>query len=248
MSYSSSDSIPVLYRDDRIVAVNKPAGIHVHPSAFDRGELSLIDILERQWGVKLFPVHRLDRPTAGVLVFALDSETASWLSAAFRERRVDKTYHAVVRGWMAENTATFDVRLDRQLPETIDAETAFRPLEWYEAPWPRRGFETFRFGLVEAKPVTGRRHQIRQHCDKLRHPILGDTVWGDTGLNGWFAAETARQGFDGTGLHLWCRRLVIPRSDGTSLTVEAQLSSRDADRLEWYGGFSLHEQRLPPNL
>jgi len=228
----------VLYRDDHLIAVNKPAGIHVHPSPFDRGEPPLIDLFERGWGVKLFPVHRLDRPTAGALVFALDSETASWLSAAFRERRVDKTYHAVVRGWMPDTHAAFDVKLDRKLPEKTDAETAFRLLERYEAPWPRRGFETFRFSLVEAKPVTGRRHQIRQHCGHLRHPILGDTVWGDTGLNGWFAEQVDRHGRSFPGLHLWCRRLVLPRPDGSLLTVEAA-PAREAELLQWYRSWFL---------
>ena len=238
MLNSSCDPIQVLYRDDRIVVVNKPAGVHVHPSGFDRGETSLVEILEREWGAKLFPVHRLDRPTAGVLVFALDAEAASRLGAAFRDRQVDKTYQAVVRGWMAQTTATFAVKLDRKLPETTDAETAFRPLELYEAPWPRRGFETFRFGLVEAKPVTGRRHQIRQHCDDLRHPIFGDTVWGDTGLNGWLGTELERHGRELDGLHLWCRRLELPHPDGKHLVLEAELPARDAARLDWYRGFA----------
>lgn len=239
MLSSSSVPIPVLYRDDRIVVVNKPAGMHVHPSPFDRGERSLIDILEAEWKVKLYPPHRLDRPTAGVLVLALDSEAAALLGAAFRERRVDKTYMAVVRGWMPENRAVFDVQFDRKLPETTDAETLFRPLELYEAPWPRRGFPTFRFSLVEAKPITGRRHQIRQHCDDLRHPILGDTVWGDTGLNGWFSAELVRNGVTPSGLQLWCRRLEFPHPDGRLLTMEAEPIEADKTRLEWYRQFAL---------
>jgi tRNA pseudouridine65 synthase len=239
MLNSSSEPIQVLYRDDRIVVVNKPAGLHVHPSPFDRGEPALIDLLEAEWGTKLYPVHRLDRPTAGALVLALDSEAASSLGAAFRERRVDKTYLAVVRGWMPENRAVFDVQLDRKLPETTDAETLFRPLELYEAPWPRRGFPTFRFSLAEAKPITGRRHQIRQHCDDLRHPILGDTVWGDTGLNGWFAAELVRCGMAPGGLHLWCRRLEFPHPDGRPMTVEAEPAEPEKNRLEWYRQFVL---------
>ncbi len=239
MSNSSLAPIPVLYRDEHLLAVNKPAGIHVHPSEFDRGETSLIEILEEQWGVKLFPVHRLDRPTAGALVFALDAETASSLGAAFRERRVGKIYHAVVRGWMSDTVADFDVKLDRKLPEKTDAKTLFRSLERYEAPWPRRGFPTFRFSLVEASPLTGRRHQIRQHCDDLRHPILGDTVWGDTGLNGWFASELVRQGVEPGGLHLWCQRLEFPRPQGR-LVVAAELCPQDAARLEWYRNFTLN--------
>ena len=229
--------VHVLYRDERILAVHKPAGIHVHPSPFSRGELSLIEIVEAQLGIKPYTVHRLDRPTSGVLVFALDHEAAAWLSTAFRDRGVGKTYWAVVRGWMPETHATFAVKLDRHLPETTDAETWFRPLENYEAPWPRHEFSTFRFGLVEAKPVTGRRHQIRQHCDDLRHPIVGDTVWGDTGMNHWLATQLESGGLAWGGLHLWCRRLEFSHPDGSPLVLEAPLWSTEQERLDGYRRF-----------
>jgi len=217
--------------------VNKPAGIHVHPSAYDRDEVSLIEELGRVWGVKLYPAHRLDRPTAGVLLLALDAEAAGDLGRAFRDRLVDKVYWAVVRGWMPETRAVFDVQLDVKLPEKTDAETLLRPLELYEAPWERRGFPTWRFSLAEARPVTGRRHQIRQHCDDLRHPILGDTIWGDTALNGWLAGVFATAGRPWGGLHLWCRELTFPHPDGRRLTVAAPLAPGDQDRLDWYRSF-----------
>ena len=228
----------MIYRDDRVLVVNKPAGIHVHPSEFDRDEPSVTQAVEAQLGLKPYPVHRLDRPTSGVLVFALDREAASFLGAAFRDRAVEKVYQAVVRGWMPAAHATFDVQLDVKLPEKTDAETEFSPLEHWEAPWPRRGFPTFRFSLVEARPVTGRRHQIRQHCDDLRHPILGDTVWGDTGMNGWLAGVFSSTGRRWGGLHLWCRQLVVPHpDDGRPLSLGAQPSEEDLGRLEWYRTF-----------
>jgi len=227
----------VLFQDDRILAVRKPAGIHVHRSEYDRDEPALAELIEAATGLNLFPVHRLDRPTSGALVFALDHEAASVLGAAFRTRAADKTYWAVVRGWMPETHALFDVQLDVKYPEKTDAETFFRPLECYQAPWPRRGFPTFRFGLVEARPVTGRRHQIRQHCDDLRHPILGDTVWGDTGMNGWLGTELGAQGRTLGSLHLWCRRLEVPHPDGHTLVVESPLSDGEANQLDWYRGF-----------
>jgi tRNA pseudouridine65 synthase len=212
------------------LAVRKPAGIHVHRSAYDPGEPALVELIEAQTGLELFPVHRLDRPTSGVLVFALDHEAASVLAEGFREHRVEKAYWAVVRGWMPEAHAVYPVQLDVKLPEKVDAETYFRPLEAYEAPWPRRGFPTFRFGLVEARPVTGRRHQIRQHCDDLRHPILGDTVWGDTGMNGWLGVQ---------GLHLWCVKMVVPHPDGQLLVLEAPPVGLDFERLESYRRFTV---------
>jgi tRNA pseudouridine65 synthase len=233
------DRWSILYQDDRILAVRKPAGIHVHRSAWDPGEPALVEAIEAETGLNLYPAHRLDRPTSGALVFALDPEAASVLGAAFRERTVDKTYWAVVRGWMPETRAVFDVQLDIKLPEKTDAETWFRPLECYEAPWPRRGFPTYRFSLAEAKPVTGRRHQIRQHCDDLRHPILGDTVWGDTNMNGWLATVFADAGRSWGGLHLWCRRLEIPHPDGHRLVIESPLGDAEAERLDWYRRFCL---------
>lgn len=228
---------PVLHQDDRVLVVNKPAGIHVHRSMYDRTEPSLVEGLETALGRKLYPVHRLDRPTSGVLVFALDHEAASLLGSAFRTRDVDKTYGAVVRGWMPASHAVFEVQPDVKDPRRIDAETHFLPLEHFEAPWPRRGFPTFRFSLVEAKPLTGRRHQIRQHCDDLRHPILGDTVWGDTGMNGWLAQVFASEGRVLGGLHLWCRRLVLPHPNGGILDVSAPLWPEVQQLLDWYRSF-----------
>lgn len=218
--------------------MRKPAGIHVHRSEYDRDQPALVELIEAETGLKLFPVHRLDRPTSGALIFALDRDAASVLGTAFRDRAVEKTYWAVVRGWMPETRALFDVQLDVKEPEKTDAETWFRPLEAYEAPWPRRGFDTFRFGLVEARPLTGRRHQIRQHCDDLRHPIFGDTVWGDTGMNGWLRTEFLARGRTLGGLHLWCRKLVVPHPDGRLLTIESPLSPEEADCLGWYRTFT----------
>lgn len=141
---------------------------------------------------------------------------------------------------MAPVQATFAVQLDVKLPEKTDAETGFEPLERYEAPWARRGFPTFRFSLVEARPVTGRRHQIRQHCDDLRHPIFGDTVWGDTGMNGWLSGVFAGEGRPWGGLHLWCQKMVVPHPDGGGpLTAEAAPGPGDRDRLAWYRTFAV---------
>ncbi len=235
MSADTPLSFEVLYRDDRLLAIHKPAGIHVHRSEFAPDEPAVVERLESQTGLKLYPVHRLDRPTSGVLLFALDHGAASSLGMAFQQRRVSKVYHAVVRGWCEAVTAVTPVQPDRKIKKWLDAETGIAPLELFEAPWPRRGFETFRFSLVEARPVTGRRHQIRQHLDDLRHPILGDTVWGDTALNNWLAGVWQTAGFSGGGLHLWCRRLEVPHpSTGLPLVLEAGLPATDLRRLEWF--------------
>ncbi len=200
----------------------------MHRSEFAPDEPAVVEQLTAQTGLKLFPVHRLDRPTSGVLLFALDHEAASALGKAFQERRVEKRYEALVRGWAPDVVATTPVQPDRKIKQWLDAETQFRLLVCYETPWPRRGFGTFRLSLVEARPVTGRRHQIRQHLDDLRHPILGDTVWGDTGLNNWLAGV-----WSPLGLQLWCRALTVPHPDtGVELTLRANLPVDDLQRLE----------------
>jgi len=209
----------ILYRDERLLAVNKPAGLHVHRSEFSPDEPAVVELLQSQTGLKLFPVHRLDRPTSGVLLFALDHEAASYLGKAFQEHRVEKVYQALVRGWCEDVVATTPVQPDRRIKRWLEAETHFRALEHYEKPWPRRGFETFRYSLVEARPVTGRRHQIRQHLDDLRHPILGDTVWGDTSLNNWLIPHWRAPG--PLGLQLWCVSMEFPHpSTGVSCVIK----------------------------
>ena len=213
----------ILYRDERLLAVNKPAGLHVHRSEFSPDEPAVVELLQSQTGLKLFPVHRLDRPTSGVLLFALDHEAASYLGKAFQEHRVEKVYQALVRGWCEDVVATTPVQPDRKIKRWLEAETHFRALEHYEKPWPRRGFETFRYSLVEARPVTGRRHQIRQHLDDLRHPILGDTVWGDTSLNNWLIPHWGCRG--PLGLQLWCLSMAVPHpSSGDSCVIKAHTS------------------------
>jgi tRNA pseudouridine65 synthase len=222
--------------------VNKPAGVHVHRSEFAPDEPAVVELLQAQTGLKLFPVHRLDRPTSGVLLFALDHEAASSLGKSFQERRVEKLYEALVRGWCPSGVVTSPVQPDRKIKQWLDAETAFELVHAYEAPWPRRGFDTFRFSLVQARPVTGRRHQIRQHLDDLRHPILGDTVWGDTALNNWLTSAGWRMPGEGVaavdeseaiGLQLWCRRLEFDHPEGKKkLVLEAPLRREDQLRRE----------------
>ena len=174
---------------------------------------------------KVFPVHRLDRPTSGLLVFALDAAAASVLAKHWRERAVEKVYHAVLRGWLeAPVTAEKPVRRDRKEPAVLDALTLFTPLEFWEPAWPRREFATLRLSLVEIRPHTGRRHQIRQHARDLFHPVLGDTIWGDTALNN-FVRERSRL----DRLCLFCRRMSFPHPvTGKLLSLEASETAEEA--------------------
>lgn len=197
----NQDPLPILYQDDRYVAVHKPAGMLVHRSPLDRGEkMVCLQLLRDQLGCEVFPCHRLDRPTSGILLFALDREALKAANEAFAGGRVEKVYHAVVRGWIQEPG-----RLDYPLrPEPEDrssaagktaraAVTAWRPLERYEVEEPVGPHPSARFTLLEMRPETGRRHQLRRHAAHLRHPIIGDTRHGDGVQNRFFRERFACQ-------------------------------------------------------
>ncbi|WP_342639013.1 tRNA pseudouridine(65) synthase TruC [Vibrio metschnikovii] len=182
--------LEIIYQDPYLVAVNKPAGMLVHRSWLDKHETQFVmQTLRDQIGQHVFPLHRLDRPTSGVLVFALSSEVASTLMPMFASQQMEKTYHAVVRGWI-EQADVLDYPLKVELDKIADkfaqedkepqsAMTAYRPLAKVEEPFSTGKFATTRYSLMELKPKTGRKHQLRRHMAHLRHPIVGDTTHGD---------------------------------------------------------------------
>ncbi|MDP2574052.1 tRNA pseudouridine(65) synthase TruC [Vibrio penaeicida] len=182
--------LDILFQDEYLVAVNKPAGMLVHRSWLDKHETQFVmQTLRDQIGQHVFPLHRLDRPTSGVLVFALSSEVASEVMPMFANHEMQKTYHAIVRGWI-EQGDTLDYPLKEELDKIADkfadkdkeakeAITVYQPLGKVEVPLSTGRFPTTRYGLVEMKPKTGRKHQLRRHMAHLRHPIVGDTSHGD---------------------------------------------------------------------
>ncbi|MCK6265335.1 tRNA pseudouridine(65) synthase TruC [Vibrio sp. ZSDE26] len=182
--------LEIIYQDEYLVAVNKPAGMLVHRSWLDKHETQFVmQTLRDQIGQHVFPLHRLDRPTSGVLVFALSSEVASQVMPMFANHEMEKTYHAIVRGWIEEGDVLdypLKVELDKiadkfatQEKEAQDAVTAYQPLAKVEVPYSTGRFPTSRYCLMEMKPKTGRKHQLRRHMAHLRHPIVGDTTHGD---------------------------------------------------------------------
>lgn len=161
-----------LYRDEHLVVVNKPSGLSVH-RGWDGDAVNALTLTRGLVGRHVYPVHRLDRPTSGALVFALDSETAARLQDHFRAHTVGKRYLAVARGIVPEA-----IRIDHPVPrepegERVDAVTNVRRLELVEE----------RYSLIEACPETGRLHQIRRHLKHLSHPLVGDTRYGDGAIN-----------------------------------------------------------------
>ena len=188
-------TLPILYRDAHLIAVNKPAGLLVHRSPLERcADETVLQILQEQTGLKGYPAHRLDRPTSGVLLLALDPTTARLLGELIAQQRLEKTYHAIVRGWLAE-TGEIDYPL-AYLPDKMadrnrqrekppqEALTRYRCLVRSELPFASDGkHPTSRYSLVALRPLQGRKHQLRRHLKHILHPIIGDTTHGDNRQN-----------------------------------------------------------------
>lgn len=192
--------LDVLYRDEYLVAVNKPSGLLVHRSAIDRRETRFaLQLVRDQLGQRVYPVHRLDKPTSGVLVFALSPHIARALSEQFAAQQVHKRYLAVVRGWAPER-GFIDHALSEELDKMTDrrarqdkapqaAETHFRRLATVELPVCVERYPQTRYSLVECFPKTGRKHQIRRHMKHIAHPIIGDAKHGKGVHNRFFQSE-----------------------------------------------------------
>ncbi|GAA4090544.1 pseudouridine synthase [Mucilaginibacter panaciglaebae] len=183
--------LDILYHDAFLVAVNKPHGLLVHRStiAADASEFAL-QLLRDQIGVKVNPVHRLDRATGGVLLFALDKDTEIAMQQQFADNRVNKTYLAIVRGYAAD-AEDINYPLKKENGALQEAFTSYTTLKRAELPVPFGKHETSRYSLVEVKPSTGRMHQIRKHLSHVNHPIIGDTTHGCNKQNKLFRERWA---------------------------------------------------------
>ncbi|TDS14922.1 pseudouridine synthase [Sphingobacterium paludis] len=170
--------LDILYQDEELIAVNKPHGLLVHRSsiAADTSEFAL-QILRNQIQKTVYPAHRLDRKTGGVLLFSLNKEMDSMAQQLFADRRIDKTYLAVVRGYM-EDSGSIDYPLRKENGTVQEALTHFKTISRAEVNIPLGKFETSRYSLVEAIPETGRMHQIRKHFAHVFHPIIADRPHG----------------------------------------------------------------------
>ncbi|WP_333866763.1 pseudouridine synthase [Sphingobacterium sp.] len=170
--------LEILYEDESIVAINKPHGLLVHRSSIarDASEFAL-QLLRDQLGKTVYPAHRLDRKTGGILLFSLNKETDQYLQKSFQERQIDKKYLALLRGF-APTEGLIDYPLKRDDGTIQEAQTSFRLLAQSELDVPFGKFPTSRYSLVEANPMTGRMHQLRRHFAHIFHPIIGDRPHG----------------------------------------------------------------------
>lgn len=179
-------TIEFLYRDSDIAVVNKPSGMLVH-RGWDNDKVVAMTVVRDCLGHYVYPVHRLDRPTSGVLIFGLHKEAARGLSQAFEAGAVSKAYLALVRGITPAEGIINNPVPKKPQGERVDAITEFRRLFVYE-----------RYSLVGAFPKTGRLHQIRRHLKHITHPLIGDSKYGKGEHNRFFREKF---GLNRLGLH-----------------------------------------------
>jgi tRNA pseudouridine65 synthase len=215
----------VVHLDAHLVAIDKPPGLLVHRTGLDAGETRFaVQLLRDQLGRPVWPVHRLDKGTSGLLLFALDTDTARHLGQAFEHGQgLHKTYRAMVRGWPAD-AGEVDHPLRRMSDDARDSRvqlqpalTRYRTLRRLTLPVPQGSYPGTRVAEVALQPLTGRRHQLRRHLKHLAHPIIGDATHGKGPLNRTLAAHL---GLQRLWLHAESLRLVHPAT-GEALELQA---------------------------
>ena len=234
--------LPILYRDEHIVVIDKPPNLLVHRSEIDRHETRFaVQILRDQIGQRVWPAHRLDRGTSGVLLFGLSPDVASLIGRQFAAGTVGKRYLAVVRGH-PPLSGTIDHPLSRQRDpyefrgaDSSDAAqpalTHYRRIAEIELPFAVDRYPTSRYALLELQPVTGCRHQLRRHLKHLSHPIIGDATYGKGRHNRFFTEQFGCQ-----RLMLACTQLTFTHpATGARLESKAPVSGIFAATLARFG-------------
>ena len=232
--------LEILYRDEHLIAIDKPAGLLVHRSEIDRHETRFaVQLLRDQIGRRVQPVHRLDKGTSGVLLFAFDTDTTRRLGQAFENNEIGKSYRAVVRGWPPPS-GRIDHPLKRetdeagtagQVPTIQQAVTDYRCLATIELPHAVEPYSSSRYALMALTPLTGRRHQLRRHLKHIAHPIIGDATHGKGIHNRFF-----QQAFGCHRLLLACTELDFRHPvHGAPVLIRAPLSGEFVALVERFG-------------
>ncbi|HED40676.1 MAG TPA: tRNA pseudouridine(65) synthase TruC [Chromatiales bacterium] len=222
--------LEILYQDLSFIAVNKPSGLLVHRSKIDRHETAFaLQQVRDQIGQRVYPFHRLDKPTSGVLLFALNPDAARLMTEMFTSGKPHKRYLAVVRGYTKRDDV-IDYPLNEELDKMTDqrasqnkaaqtAVTHYRCVATVELPHAVGRYQSARYSLIEVTPETGRKHQIRRHMKHIFHPIIGDTTHGDGKHNQLFRN---RYGCHRLLLHAAELRFTHP-INGERVSIEAPL-------------------------
>lgn len=239
-----SELLTIIYQDKSMVVVHKPPGLLVHRSAIDKYETEfLVQQLRDQIGQQVFVVHRLDKPTSGLMVLALDKSSASALSSSFAERQTYKEYLAIVRGYATAQIIDYalkeklDKMTDAKANKNKEAQEAVSEvvvLATTEINIPAGRYSSARFSAVKLIPKTGRKHQLRRHMAHISHPILGDTTHGDGKQN-----QFARTHLEVNRLALVASKLSVPHPISNKLmTFTTQIDS------DMKPAFSIFDSRL----
>lgn len=209
--------LEILFQDEHLVAINKPHGLLVHASGIARdAEEFALQLLRDQIGLRVYPCHRLDRKTSGVLLFALDKESHRHISDQFMNNEVHKHYRAIVRGHTADE-GSIDYPLTDDKGKQKEALTHFQIIARAEVPVPFGKHNSSRYSHVAIQPVTGRMHQIRRHFAHIFHPIIGDRPHGCNKQNKLFKEQ-----WNMTTMLLHCASMeLIHPQTGTLIRIEA---------------------------
>jgi tRNA pseudouridine65 synthase len=185
------DKIEIVFEDDVLMAVNKPNNFLIHQSHYARNilEITLLQKLESQVGYPVYPLHRLDRKTSGILLLLKDKSQVAKFQELFSSNTIQKTYYAIVRGFSPKGGEINSPVKEDDTGVYKEALTIFETLAQIELPIPVNLHNTSRYSLVKLIPHTGRMHQLRKHMNKINHPILGDPKYGDRFHNRMFEKE-----------------------------------------------------------
>lgn len=188
-SYQPSiDHIDIIYEDEYFVAINKPNNFLVHQSHYARNiiEPTLLDVLKIQLTYPLYPLHRLDRKTSGMLLLLKNKQYVSQFQKLFTTNNITKTYFAIVRGFSNPSGKIDSPVKNDDTSIYKNALTHYKTINTIELNIPVYPYEKSRYSLMKLAPETGRMHQLRKHLNKISHPIVGDYKYGDRFHNRMF--------------------------------------------------------------
>ncbi len=213
----------IIYQDEHVIAINKPYGYFVHKSSLDATSSKIImKLLRDQIGQYVYPAHRLDRKTTGVLLFALDKESLVNLNRNFESRDTYKEYIAICRGYLPDSGEIDYPLINEMDGREQDAVTKYEVLQKSEIPLAHGKFQTSRYSLVKFIPITGRMHQIRRHAKHIFHPILADRPHGCSKQNRLFLEK---YNLNEMTLHAYNLKINHPQKADTILDLKASFSS-----------------------
>lgn len=215
--------LSLIFEDEDYLAINKPPGVLVHKSALEKDPMAAyaVHLLREQLGYKVYPLHRIDRPTSGVLLFAKSSAAASRLQPKFAGTSIKKCYLALVRGYMPQDHALISHPLAKDMEHELQqAVTEYWTLAQAEIPYASSDrYPSSRYSLVKIYPHTGRMHQIRRHFAHIRHYIIGDTTHGDNKQNRFFESHFQMRNLL---LHAWTLKFQHPESQ-EEIQIQAEV-------------------------